>query len=185
MAEQILQKTDSLATDDGDIIALPGRYYRITRYLMTLLFLVFGSACIRDGFFRYPAENKAALDRKQNEPHPGFDIPLNRSLALVLPPLGLLTLARALYNSRGTIRLTGNTLNIPSHPPISLDSIRKIDKRLWERKGIAYIEYEAPAGASGQFKLDDFIYERDPVDRIFARIEAHAAASINPTENVP
>jgi hypothetical protein len=179
MAEQILQKTDSLAADDGEIVALAGRYYRITRYLMTLLFLVFGFFCIRDGFFRYPAENKAAVERKQNEPHPGFDIPLNRSLALVLPPLGLLTLARALYNSRGAIRLAGMTLNIPSHPPISLDSIRKIDKRLWDRKGIAYIEYEGPGGATDRFKLDDFIYERDPIDRIVGRIDAHAAEIAN------
>jgi hypothetical protein len=70
-------------------------------------------------------------------------------------------------------------LHVPGHPPIPLNNIRKVDKRLWERKGIAYVEYEVPGSAERrQFKLDDFVYERQPTDAIFERIEKHVSAML-------
>jgi hypothetical protein len=41
------------------------------------------------------------------------------------------------------------------------------------------IEYEdPPSGKRSQFKLDDFVYERDPTDAIFDRIEKHVASML-------
>ena len=47
--------------------------------------------------------------------------------------------------------------------------ITAIDKRQWDRKGIAYVDYEVN-GTHGRLKLDDFVYEREPTDRIYDAI---------------
>lgn len=185
--------------ESAEIVARASSYYRNTRYLMVLMFLGFGIACIWDGFSKYPKDNLEAFAKamKLSEaeraglttrqiiqraeksgvvlPHPAYDIPLNQALGVLLPPLALATLLWALYNSRGSYRLAANTLYVPGHPPVSLDAIVRLDKRKWDKKGIAYIDYELPGPAGrGRFKLDDFVYQRDPIDRIFSRIEAHA-----------
>jgi hypothetical protein len=56
---------------------------------------------------------------------------------------------------------------------VPLSAIRRIDKRLWDRKGIAFIDYDldGSGGAGGRLKLDDFVYERKPTDEIYERIE--------------
>jgi hypothetical protein len=161
----------------GPIVARFGRYYRNTRYLMFLLFLGFGIYCIYDGFYKYPLDNETAIKRGQRPPHGEYDAPLNKALGIILPPLAIFVLLRALHSSRGELRLEGETLSIPGHPPIPLSAIRKIDKALWDRKGIATIEYELDQPPSrGRFKLDDFVYDRGPTDQIMDRIEAYAAS---------
>ena len=66
---------------------------------------------------------------------------------------------------------------MPGHPAIPLSAIRTIDKKLWDRKGIAYIEYEeTEGGPRKKFRVDDVVYEREPTDRIMDRIEAYAAS---------
>lgn len=187
----------------ADIVARGGRYYRWARFFIALLFFAYGMWCIRDGFFKYPRENEAAIqaeidriektgehltaERRQEiraqakQPHgppdAKYDVPLNRGLACLLPPVAILVLIRTLYRSRGEIRLSGDALSVPGHGAIPLDSVRKIDKRLWERKGIALVEYEQAGGPARRFRLDDFVYERDPIDRILERIEAHVRAA--------
>ena len=95
-----------------------------------------------------------------------------------MPSLGLALLIWTLYRSRGEYRLSGHTLYVPGHPPIPLESIVKMDKTLWDKKGIAWIEYalpssDGPADPTGSrtLKLDDFVYDRDPTDAIVERIE--------------
>lgn len=193
--------TTTATTDDppATIVARYGRYYRNTRYLIAVMCIGWGLYSLYDGFVRYPRQNEAAVQKevdrvetasgrkvtaeerkeiaaKTTLPHPGWDVPFNQWAGMLLPPLGIALLAWMLYNSRGEYRLEGNVLHIPGHPPVPLDNVRKIDKRLWERKGIAVIEYEDPAsGKRKQFKLDDFVYEREPTDAIFDRVEKHVA----------
>jgi hypothetical protein len=103
-----------------------------------------------------------------------MDLFLQKALGFALPPLAILFLIWSLYNSRGTYRLEDQTLSVPGHPPIGLDRIRRIDRKLWDRKGIVYLDYERPDGnGTGRIKLDDFVYDRKPTDLIFERIEAH------------
>jgi hypothetical protein len=193
--------TTAATTNDPPptIVARYGRYYRNTRYLIAVMCIGWGLYSLYDGFVRYPRENEAAVQKevdrvetasglrvtseerraiaaKTTLPHPGWDVPFNQWAGMLLPPLGIALLAWMLYNSRGEYRLEGHTLHVPGHPPVPLDNVRKIDKRLWERKGIALIEYEDPAsGKRKQFKLDDFVYEREPTDAIFDRVEKHVA----------
>ena len=184
------------------IVARAGRYYRNTRYLIAAMCIGWGLYSIYDGFVKYPRDNEAAIQKevarveeasgqtvspaqradiasKTTLPHPGWDVPFNRGAGMILPPLGIALLVWALYNSRGEYRLADDVLHVPGHPPIPLDNIRKVDKRLWERKGIAYVEYEVPGSAERrQFKLDDFVYERQPTDAIFERIEKHVSVML-------
>jgi hypothetical protein len=173
------QPAGAAPRSDAPIVAKAGRYYRNARYIMSALFIGFGVMCIYDGFIKWPRENEIArlAPAKQAPPHGDYDILINQVLGGALPPLGLFVVIRALYNSRGRYRLEGGVLSAPGHPPIPLDSLRKIDKRQWEKKGIAYIEYELASGKTGRVKLDDFVYQRDPTDKIFERIEAHAMAT--------
>ena len=176
----------------GPVIAKPGRYYRVARYLMTLLLFGYGAWSIYDGFFSWPHWTDT---HPLEKPKTHTDIVLNQILGCGLPPMGLVILAWALYNSRGQYHLENDILTIPGHPPIPLDKIHSINREAWDRKGIALIEYDltdAPVaakgagpvsyqgvtpGVRGSFKLDDFVYDREPTDKIFKAIEEHLLKS--------
>ncbi len=106
------------------------------------------------------------------KPHQDRDIQIQKYLGFSLLPLGIVLGFWFFYSSRGAYRLTGDVLSIPGHPPVPLQAVRDIDKTKWDRKGIAYVDYELPDGTQGSFRLDDFVYERKPTDEIFARIES-------------
>lgn len=183
------------------IVAKAAAYYRGTRYTMVVLLLAAAGWFAYDGWKGWPAENErhrqnnAALDAAKKagdeakmtalnkdpyttmKEHSDSDIQLQRRLAMALPLAAAGFLIWALYNSRGAYKLTGDTLEIPGHPPVKLDEIQEIDKEKWDRKGIAYLTYRTAAGESGQIRLDDFIYEREPTDQIFERVEAYVAGT--------
>ena|SRR5688572_7056058 len=173
----------------AEIIARPSRSYRLKWCVMGLVLIGYGAWSLYDGFVRYPEANAHALRPKDQgglgltvPPHPGLDIPFNQWIGMILPVVGLFAAGWALYNSRGQYRLAGSSLYVPGHPEVPLDSIRAIDKTKWERKGIAYIDYElAGSGNPSRLKLDDYVYERRPTDEIMERIEALVAP---PAEDV-
>ena len=101
--------------------------------------------------------------------------------------VALALLAWTLYRSRGQYRLSGDTVHIPGHPPVKISEITEINNTLWERKGIAKIKYATASGQSGEFKLDDFVYDRTPTDQIFERIERAVApeAAAEPLPDAP
>ncbi len=197
------QTSASLEPSGGDIIARAGQYYRNTRYVMCALLVGAGLWFAYDGWVGWPEHNRevaevkrriadaersgdqnaAAAARtdlgKMSEEKSSSDILLQKVLAFSLPPVGIGLLAWALYNSRGSYRLSGRTLHAPGHPPVPFDQITRIDKRLWDRKGIAFVDYEAD-GRAGRIKLDDFVYERKPTDQIFKQIEQAVAPAADP-----
>jgi len=175
----------------SEIVARAGTYYRNTRYIIAAVVFFMGLWFIRDGYFQWPKENQEVRAAgKTIVPHSDSDIRLQRILGIVLPPLGVLLLARWLHISRGEYRLAGQTLYVPGHPPVPFEMITTIDKRQWDRKGIAYVDYEVN-GKHGRLKLDDFIYEREPTDQIYDGIvkfvqpvdEQAAASSSGLTES--
>jgi len=197
-------QTEEVAFDDGVIVAGPGRYYRNTRYIMLLVLVGMGIWFGYDGFVGWPNLNKqiAALQAEQaqvqrqgntkraNEisqeinrlggaPKSDWDLGLQKLLCFLLPPLGVGLLIRALYNSRGEYRLEGTTLHVPGHPPVPFDNISEIDRRLWDKKGIAYASYDLGDGRKGTLRLDDFVYDRPPTDAIFERMEKY----VNPVSD--
>jgi len=183
------EQTEAIATDtatSGAIVAKAGRYYRVARYLMTLLLMGYGAWSIYDGFYSWP---NWPITHPEEKPKTHTDIMLNQVLGVALPPMGFAILAWAVYNSRGEYRMENGVVSIPGHPPVPLDKIHSVNRELWDRKGIAFVEYdlsEAPTaaksggvvsysgasqGAKGTFRLDDFVYEREPTDKIFKTIE--------------
>lgn len=186
----------------GPLVAKAGRYYRVARVLMTVLLLAYGGWSIYDGFISWP---KWPITHPNEEPHTQVDILLNKVLGVILPPLGLGVLFWAYYNSRGQYRLESGVLHVPGHPPVPLEKVHSVNRELWDRKGIAYVTYdltEAPTrakagapvaysgvakSARGTLKLDDFVYDRAPVDQIFKAIEASLlkAATAKPPVQPP
>ncbi|MGH7214109.1 MAG: hypothetical protein ACREIT_05040 [Tepidisphaeraceae bacterium] len=159
-----------------DIVARASREYRLKRYLMIALLVGWGLWSIYDGFHSWPAMKRDAEAKGQKPPHNDMSILFNKVLGVALPPLGLFMLGWALYHSRGEYRLTpDDTLHVPGHPPVPLSGTTELDKKLWDRKGIAFVNYELPDGKKGRLRLDDFIYERKPTDEIFNRIEQQLA----------
>ena len=195
-----VQRPDDQPGPSGDIVAKPGMYYRVTRYIITAVMVGMGLWFGYDGFVNWPESNRKwdAIEQQRREAesagdrdrsnalkveqdelgrrYTDWDLLLQRLLFFTLPPIGLAMLVRWVWISRGTYRLTAdNVLHVPGHPPVPLESVVELDKRLWDRKGIAYVGYEIPGGTQGRLKLDDFIYDREPTDEIFKRIEAHVA----------
>jgi hypothetical protein len=183
------EQSEVVATESatgGPVVAKAGRYYRVARYLMTLLLMGYGAWSIYDGFYSWP---NWPITHPEEKPKSHTDIVLNQVLGMALPPTGLFILFWALYNSRGEYRLENGVVTVPGHPAVPLDKIHSVNRELWDRKGIAFVDYdltEAPVaakagavvsysgvskGARGQFRLDDFVYEREPTDRIFKAIE--------------
>jgi hypothetical protein len=195
MAEQ----TEAVATEaeTGPVVAKAGRYYRVARYLMTVLLMGYGAWSIYDGFYSWP---NWPITHPEEKPKTHTDIVLNQVLGVILPPMGLGILAWAIYNSRGEYRMENGVITVPGHPPIPLEKIQSINREAWDRKGIATVDYDlsetaAPAkagsgkvvaytgvtkGARGTFRLDDFVYEREPTDKIFKAIEDSLLKSAAP-----
>ena len=188
------------------IIARASGEYRLKRGIIVVMLVGMGAWFAYDGWHNWPAENRRIEDLKKQidvaqkandeskrasleaeigklKQHSDMDILMQKVLASTLPPVGLLVLAWALYNSRGAYRLSEEVLTVPGHPPIHLDAIRSIDRTDWDRKGIAYLNYEIPGGASGSARLDDFIYQRTPTDDIFKRIEEYTGTAEAPPES--
>lgn len=195
---------DASISSRGEIVATAGGYYRITRYIISAVMVAMGLWFGYDGFVGYPRHNRIAVELQaeksratteaekgaiqtkiveHGKEHTATDIFWQRVLFFALPPLGIAAIARWIYISRGVYRLTADKLlHVPGHPPVPLDSITEIDKRQWDRKGIAHISYELGGGQKGTIRLDDFIYEREPTDEIFKRVEEHVAPNVSTDE---
>jgi hypothetical protein len=191
----------------GPIVARAGQYYRNMRYLMFVLFLGFGAWFGYDGWVGWPKMNQqireltAQRDAAANagdsaraktlndqlaklnngKEKSAWDIGIQKFLCVALPALGLFVLVRALYKSRGEVRLEGQTLDVPGHPPVPFENITELDRRLWKKKGIAYVHYDLGEGQQGRVLLDDFLYDQDAIDAIYKRVEAY----VNPDEQEP
>ncbi len=192
------EPTDSLQT--GQIVANPGREFRLRRGIMAVVIVVMGVWFAYDGWVAWPRSNAEharinkeldqAIDSKDKEQqvnltkelgkykeHTWLDMGLQRGLAIVLIPAGIFLLSWWMYQSRGQVRLTADdVLHMPGHPPVPLSAITDFDKRKWDRKGIAKARYDlSKTGTdtrSGRLTLDDFAYQRPPIDAIVARIDA-------------
>jgi hypothetical protein len=167
----------------GDIVARGDSWFRLKWVGMGLIFLVAGGGWfLYDGFVGWPRANEEliAKAKAENRPipekslHSDTDIALQKVIGFGIIPVALLIAFRGLYGTRGEYRFSGNTLHVPGHPPVPLDAIRAIDQSKWDRKGIAYIDYELN-GKTGRLKLDDFMYQREPTDQIHDRIVAAVA----------
>jgi hypothetical protein len=191
----------------GPLVARASNEYRVKRLIIVIMLVGMGGYFALDGWIRWPRENQriveltkekeAALhandtakvsqldaEIKSLSQHSDTDLLMQKVLAVALPPFGLFVLAWALYYSRGAYRLDDHVLTVPGHPPIPLDAIRSIDRTDWDRKGIAWINYELGDHTTGSACLDDFIYQRKPTDDIFKQIETYTGTGETPQSEI-
>lgn len=187
------------------IVAKAGRYYRNTRFVMSLACFLAAGWFGLDGFVKWPEENlnydrvtqqlseaqakqdSAAIESLSTEQknyhiHSDLDLLFQKSLAMGLPVIGLALLSWTLYNSRGKYRLEDGIIYAPSHPPIPVGNTVRIDSRLWDKKGIANIDYVTESGETATFRLDDFVYQAKPIRAIYKAIEADILARATPED---
>jgi len=94
-------------------------------------------------------------------------------------PFAAALLAYFLYRSRGVCRLSNGVLYVPGHPPVPLEDIRALDKAVWNRSGIAKVEYQLSQSSTARtLRLDEFAYQYKPIRAIVDRIEAHLSAHL-------
>jgi hypothetical protein len=165
---------------------------------MVLLLIGAGAWFLYDGYVGWPRHNRALdqAEQMRNQAEAAHDqakydamshqisrmharysnssLFLQKLLGFALPPIGVLFLIRMLYVSRGEVRLKDDVITAPGHPAIPFSAIRELDKRQWDRKGIAIVKYEVD-GKTGSLTLDDFVYEQDPTDKIYDRVLAYVA----------
>jgi len=189
--------SDAQVPAEDEIVAGPDAGYRWKHLLMAVLVIAGGLWFAYDGWVRWPAENTRAdkvqkdkdaaeqervVDKEKVEKlsrelselkrHTELDLLFQKVLAFTLPTFGLIWGIWTLKDTRGQYRMAGNTLTAPGHPPITYENIRRIDKRKWDRKGVAFIHYEhGNPPTPAVMKLDDFAYERRATDAILQRIE--------------
>lgn len=168
------------AIDQPEIIAPPGKEYRMRRYLFVILMLAAGLWFFYDGFVGYPQKQDRFLAMTSEErahataPPTDLDIQIQKGLGLGLTLLAPICFGIFMYRSRGSYRLEGETLSVPGHPPVQFSQIVELDKSLWDRKGIAKVTYRDSANnGSLTLRLDDFIYQYQPVRQIVERIEKY------------
>jgi hypothetical protein len=180
------------STPAGEIVAGPDNWYRIKWIAMSLGIIIYcGGFFLYDGFIRYPQNNAKIAEvekqietekdkdklvelHKRREPlgaiKTNYDLNIQKAIGFISLPLGLWLLMNTLKKTRGQIRLSGQTVHVPGHPAVPFEAITSIDNRIWDKKGIAYVNYSLPEGRNGQFTLDDFAYQRDPLDKIYDAI---------------
>jgi hypothetical protein len=193
---------DPAASEDSEIIARPDAGYRWKHLIMAVIMIAAGGWFAYDGWVKWPNENQlirqlqtekeaaiqkndqAEIDRiakalGQHSPHTQMDLLFQKALAFALPLAGIAYGLWTLRTTRGRYRLENDTLYVPGHQPVSIAyDIRRIDKRKWDRKGIAYLHYETGnPPVPGTIKLDDFAYERRGTDEILSRVEHHVLSA--------
>jgi hypothetical protein len=191
----------------GDIAATADNWYRGKMLILALALIVYcGGFFLYDGFVGWPARNQniskvekqidATSDRtekdrltqerfKLGDPKSSADILLQKIIGFIALPVGFYVLIGSLRKSRGEIRLTGQTLHVPGHPPVPFEAITSMDERLWDRKGISYVSYSLSEGRNGTIRLDDYIYQRKPIDAIHDAIVAYVAPPAPASEELP
>ena len=197
--EEVLEPpmpADEDAPPPAEIVAVGSNDYRIRRYIMVALLIGFGAWFAYDGWVKYPAINAQVAelqDRQQRADAAGnrdqytriteelnqlgnkgkpLGLLLQKALAVACPALGLAFLGWTLYHSRGEFRLTADgVLHAPGHPPVPLGRVESVNRKAWDRKGVADVAYALDGGKTGTVRLDDFVYQRPPIDAIFDRVE--------------
>lgn len=201
-SEHVSDQTDNAPETESEegyepIVARAGSYYRNARYIMFVIIVTMGAWFLYDGLVTYPKQNedydrltlavdRLVSDKKQDTPeylslvtelkkakhHDEFSVRLQVLLGLALPPAGICLLIFWLKRSRGEIRLEDDVLTAPGCPPVPLEKIDELDRTLWDKKGIAFAYYDLGGGNEGKIRLDDFIYQAQPIRLIVAEIQA-------------
>jgi hypothetical protein len=92
-------------------------------------------------------------------------------MAAVAGMIGLFFLIQLIRWKGRWIEATDGTITSNRGHEFQLDQIIELDKKKWDKKGIASLKFEV-GGRTGQLALDDCNYQRDTTQQILRHIEA-------------
>jgi len=93
-------------------------------------------------------------------------------MAGALAPVGLLFLGLLVLNRGRWIEVNDKTLTSSQGHQLELSQIAELNKKKWQKKGIATLRYESD-GHKRKLVLDDCNYERETTNVILRHIEAN------------
>jgi hypothetical protein len=154
--------------------------------------------CLYDGLVRYPREqqrglafDKLAADGRQNEwdeiaksrgwsasppeePLSAEDFQnkvwMQFAMAGLTAAIGLPMVLLALASRGKWIDWNGSTITTSWGESFTADQVQQINKRRWQKKGIAKVTYQ-DGQSKRRFVIDDFKFERPTMDRILYELE--------------
>ncbi|MEM9414043.1 MAG: hypothetical protein AAGA29_01025 [Planctomycetota bacterium] len=115
------------------------------------------------------------LDKTEPEALSEFDILTQWLLFGISFPIGAYHLVQWMLWSRKFIEADDDGVRAHGNTAFTWDQVTAVDANKWDRKGIAYIEYDAGKGNS-LLVLDDWKMEREPSDAIFALLQENVDA---------
>jgi hypothetical protein len=108
------------------------------------------------------------------KPHKFFapaDLNVQLGLSGALAVAGVIALLYWLRQKGRVLRSDEEAVYAPSGVRVPFAAITGLGKKKWEAKGLATVRYEIE-GRAGEFTLDDYKFDRDPVHQILREIEA-------------
>lgn len=138
-----------------------------------------GNAMISDGDLQeqwkvYALENKVSIAEPVLNEKLDFNIAYNYLIGVVFSAMGVACLLVAIPTFGKWIELRDGVLRDNRGTEIDLQNVTSIDKKRWEKKGIAKVISAAAGGKGKTITIDDIKFEREPADQIMAAIEQTA-----------
>lgn len=110
-----------------------------------------------------------ALEHYHKEPG---SILTQKILGFAALPVALIVLFKFLSLFKMWIATEEDGVHTHKGERIAWDTIEKLDKTRWPRKGISFLHYKG-GDVPGRLRIDDFWYDREPTDQIIRDIESH------------
>lgn len=164
---------------------------------LMVLCLGMGAWFLYDGFYVYPlhgeaygeytrfekegrladwpayARTKGYPDGTQGPPreHSQLDILFQRAAGSLLTPIGLVLLFQFLASFHRYVASDTSGLSTGPGRHVPYEAITSVNKRLWDRKGVAYIHYNH-SGTKGHITLDDWKFDKRAIHQILRDVES-------------
>ncbi len=126
---------------------------------------------IADHWNIYAAE-KGWPTGNPGEPKKDYEISLQFVMAGVTGGIGLIFLTQLIMWRGRWIESNDTTITSNRGHQFKLDQIVELDKKKWDKKGIAKVKFQAD-GQNGRLTLDDCNYDRDTTQKILRHVEAN------------
>ena len=110
------------------------------------------------GWKKDPKEERGPEGERLKYIYSEWDIRTQFIMAAVCLPIGLFILGRLIYTAPRKVAADDEALYATNGIKIPFAAIREIDKKKWDRKGIAVVHYELD-GKAGKTTLDDWIFK--------------------------
>ena len=178
--------------------AIVRKEYKLRLIIIGAMCLVWAGWCVRDAVWVYPDQTKA-YNRFMELSRSGVDnweqtwneeatanhwattptkratkdIPTQWVMFWITLPVGFYFAIATIRSMGQYVEMEDETLSTHAVKNVRFDQIKELDKRLWEKKGIAFVVYEGGDGKTGRIKLDDWIYERQKIRDMVKKLDEY------------